>query len=175
MVNDIREDRMNDTNAHQKYAIGTLLPASSPPKGMTYDAFLNMVLTLYVVLVEGLRWIAIFDDSFTTILNGTQKSGINVPVVQSQQPSTSAQDSEAAAASIQLNTEVLSNQDAPAANKKTEMTSGSMAVGATKERTMLNSGLCGLWCKGSPMTTVGPKTIIWITFQWCLSLPCLSK
>ncbi len=44
-------------------------------KGMTFDAFLDMLLSIYAVLFEGMKRIAIYNELFTIILKDVEISG----------------------------------------------------------------------------------------------------
>jgi hypothetical protein len=47
-------------------------------KGMTFDAFLDMLLSIYAVLLEGMKRIAIYNELFTTILGDVEISGYQI-------------------------------------------------------------------------------------------------
>ena len=45
---------------------------------MTFDAFLDMLLSIYAVLLEGMKRIAIYNELFTTILGDVEISGYQI-------------------------------------------------------------------------------------------------
>lgn len=47
-------------------------------KGMTFDAFLDMLLSIYSVLLEGMKRIAIYNELFTTILGDVEISSYQI-------------------------------------------------------------------------------------------------
>jgi hypothetical protein len=49
-------------------------------KGLTFDAFLSMLLSIYAVLLEGMKRIAIYNGLFTTILGDVEISGYQIQI-----------------------------------------------------------------------------------------------
>ncbi|CAI2170355.1 9227_t:CDS:10 [Funneliformis geosporum] len=74
-------------------------------KGMTFDAFLQMLLSIYSVLLEGLKRIAIYNELFTTILrdvetNDNYKISDDESNVKDEQASTPKNDSNSSLSSL---------------------------------------------------------------------------
>ncbi|CAG8619693.1 10364_t:CDS:10 [Acaulospora morrowiae] len=66
------DDQANDMQNEQSSNIVKLL------KGMTFDAFLNMLLSMYSVLLEGISCIAKHSELFSSILSEAQSSGFEL-------------------------------------------------------------------------------------------------
>ncbi|CAJ0899655.1 4548_t:CDS:10 [Entrophospora sp. SA101] len=64
---DSKEDHLNESHSEQKLA--------KVLKGMSFDTFVDMLLSIYAVLLEGMRRITIYNEIFNNILNEAQNSG----------------------------------------------------------------------------------------------------
>ncbi|RIA79873.1 Vps54-like protein [Glomus cerebriforme] len=71
---DSREDQLSDWPKEQSSKMAKLL------KGMTFDSFLDMLLSIYAVLLEGMKRIAIYNELFTTILGDVEISGYQIQI-----------------------------------------------------------------------------------------------
>ncbi|CAJ0851514.1 191_t:CDS:2, partial [Entrophospora sp. SA101] len=67
---DSKEDHLNESHSEQKLA--------KVLKGMSFDTFVDMLLSIYAVLLEGMRRITIYNEIFNNILNEAQNSGVEI-------------------------------------------------------------------------------------------------
>ncbi|PKY28264.1 Vps54-domain-containing protein [Rhizophagus irregularis] len=71
-LTDSREEQLSDFSKEQSSRMSKFL------KGMTFDAFLDMLLSIYSVLLEGMKRIAIYNELFTTILGDVEISSYQI-------------------------------------------------------------------------------------------------
>ncbi|CAG8644012.1 7580_t:CDS:10 [Funneliformis caledonium] len=69
---DSKDDQLVDGLKEQSSNLSKFL------KGMTFDTFLQMLLSIYAVLLEGLKRIAIYNELFTTILRDVEMIGCHM-------------------------------------------------------------------------------------------------